>query len=395
MKIIALLETVPTAGGAFNQGLNAIAQMARISKENFDFEVFSTFPENLPVLEKMGIPATFVQISRTDRFIAWAAKTSFGLRLIARFKLCGPFEKKVIERKGDLVYFLTQSTASEWLQKTNFITTVFDLCHRDSPEFPEVRSFGIFQQREDHFKKNLQMAVIVVTESEALSASIQRRYGADLDRFVSLPMSASPFLDHEDASNMSDVMETYALEPGYFFYPAQFWAHKNHVRVVEALALLRDSGTLCRAVFVGSDKGNREFIRNLVKRYSLDEQVKFLGFVPSADMRGLYEGCVAVVMPTYFGPTNLPPLEAWGAGKPLLYSAHLNEHAGGAALMFDPDSHVELADAMRQCMKPEVAAMLVERGRARLRDLDSLREQQEAALFKKLLQFKSRRQCWA
>jgi len=63
-----------------------------------------------------------------------------------------------------------------------------------------------------------------------------------------------------------------------------------------------------------------------------------LGFVPIEDMRGLYEGSLAIVMPTYFGPTNIPPLEAWTLEKPLIYSTHLAEQAGDAALLIDPNN---------------------------------------------------------
>lgn len=56
------------------------------------------------------------------------------------------------------MYFLTQSANSAMFQRTNFITTVFDLCHRDSPEFPEVRSKGQFFARERHVRNNVDEA---------------------------------------------------------------------------------------------------------------------------------------------------------------------------------------------------------------------------------------------
>jgi glycosyltransferase involved in cell wall biosynthesis len=184
------------------------------------------------------------------------------------------------------------------------------------------------------------------------------------------------------------------LEEGYFFYPAQFWAHKNHVRILEALVLLREAGTKLRLVLTGGDKGNRAYIENLSVRYSLDDQVRFLGFTPAEHMRGLYEGCMAVVMPTYFGPTNLPPLEAWTLGKPLVYSSHLKEQAGNAAVYANPDSATELAAAMKACTDPDTVTRLVLNGTIRLHEIEQQRRISEIALTNRLLQFEARRKCW-
>ena len=307
----------------------------------------------------------------------------------------GWFEKKLIEHGADVVYFLTQSMGPEPLQKLNYITTVFDLCHRDTPEFPEVRIFGQFQGRELHCKNHLAQALLVITESENLANLVSQRYGIDRTRCLAMPMSPAPFLQDDFSDDKCSVLKNYNLEEGYFFYPAQFWSHKNHVRILEALVLLRETGNNFRVVFAGSDKGNQGYIETLVARFSLNEQVKFLGFVPAEHMRGLYEGCTAVVMPTYFGPTNLPPMEAWMIGKPLVYSAHLKEQAGDAAVYANSDNASELAEAMKAVADPETAARLIEYGALRLRQLEQQRKGSETELTNRLLQFEARRKCWA
>lgn len=395
MKIIAVLESPVTSGGAFNQGLNAIIQMSRICKGKFEFEVFSAHAENIKFLEKLGLNSVWFKPTLLERVIARAHLTTWWQARQSRKKIIGFLEKKLIEHGADLVYFLTQSSAPESLQQLNYITTVFDLCHRDTPEFPEVRSFGKFQERERHFKKNLAPALLVITESKHLSRLVSQRYGIDSERCLAMPMSPAPFLQDEFIVDKCSVLKEYDLEEGYFFYPAQFWAHKNHVRILEALVLLREAGINLRMVFAGSDQGNQKYIENLVARYSLHEQVKFLGFVPAEHMRSLYEGCIAVVMPTYFGPTNLPPLEAWLIGKPLVYSAHLKEHAGEAAIYANPDSSMELAEAMKACTDPETAARLIQYGALRLSQIEVQRKDSVTELTNRLLQFEARRKCWA
>ena len=111
-------------------------------------------------------------------------------------------------------------------------------------------------------------------------------------------------------------------------------------------------------------------------------------------MRGLYEASAAVVMPTYFGPTNLPPLEAWLTEKPLIYSSHLKEHSGDAAISVNPDDVNELAIAMKKCAETEDMSTLIEFGKLRLLQIDEQRVATEAELTNRLQQFEIIRKCW-
>ena len=209
-----------------------------------------------------------------------------------------------------------------------------------------------------------------------------------------MPFSPAPLLTEIHATSTHDVLAKYQIEGGYFFYPAQFWSHKNHIRILEALLILQQEGWRPTMVFTGSDMGNRKTVERFITRNGLAEQVKILGFVPAEDMRGLYSGSRAVVMPTYFGPTNLPPLEAWMIGRPLIYSSHLREQAGDAAILIDPDDVDELAAALKASMDDRLCADLVEKGRRRLQEIEVQRDMAEADLLSRLVRFEKRSRCW-
>jgi len=120
-----------------------------------------------------------------------------------------------------------------------------------------------------------------------------------------------------------------------------------------------------------------------------------LGFVPVEDMRNLYQHCRGVVMSSYFGPTNIPPLEAWMLGKPLIYSDIFTEQVGDAALLVNPDDANELASAMERIRESdELCATLVEKGAMRLKEIEVARKNAEMELLACLQQFEKRRQCW-
>jgi glycosyltransferase involved in cell wall biosynthesis len=78
----------------------------------------------------------------------------------------------------------------------------------------------------------------------------------------------------------------------------------------------------------------------------LTARVHFLGAVPNEDIPALYEGALALVMPTYSGPTNLPPLEAVTLGCPVIYSdlPEFREQMRDAALYCDLAQASSLAD---------------------------------------------------
>src|SRR5690606_23288928 len=93
--------------------------------------------------------------------------------------------------------------------------------------------------------------------------------------------------------------------------------------ILDALKLLRDrEGLEITAVFTGMDKGNLPYILSKAREYGLERQIRHLGFVDASDIPALYEQALALVMPSYFGPTNLPPLEAFSVGCPVCYPNH-------------------------------------------------------------------------
>lgn len=394
MKIAAILTTDVGRGGGFNQALNAIRQMARLAPGQFDFVAYTTLRENLATLDKLGIEARLVESGLSDKFIAACAVNALGRKVQGRLRLVSRIEDAMLRDRVDLVYFLAPSALCLALQKLPYIMTVWDSCHRDTPEFPEVRQFNEFHATEWLYRNALTAAVLVLADSDALVDRIAERYGVARDRLLAMPFAPTPLAAEQHSKTMQSVLDKYRLDAGYFFYPAQFWAHKNHIRILQALSALKRSGDARVVVFAGGDQGNLPHVRGAISELGLDDLVKILGFVPHEDLRGLYEGCAAVLMPTYFGPTNLPPLEAWSIGKPLVYSSLCAHHAGDAALLVDPDDAASLAAAMKDVTRSEVAAGLIEKGSLRLARIDGQRQLAEEALKTAIARFARRRECW-
>ncbi|HYH23296.1 MAG TPA: glycosyltransferase family 1 protein [Azospirillum sp.] len=259
-----------------------------------------------------------------------------------------------------------------------FIAPIHDLQHRMQPEFPEVSADGIAARREHSDRMICRYATLVLVDSEAGRQDVLRFYGdlIDDDRIRVLPFfppvrRARP----PGERDMARLRERYGLPDRYFFYPAQFWKHKNHRLIVEALARLkRDRNEIVDVVFAGS-YAEKWRARNFIEVMALAEtlgvrnQIRYLGFVPDRDMPALYAQSAGLVMPTFFGPTNMPPLEAWTFGRPVIVTnlPSIRDHLGDGALYVDPRDAASLAEAMHALWHDDaLAAALAANGARRL-----------------------------
>lgn len=395
MKIIAITNNTIGAGGGFDQALNAILQMKKLCDGRFEFEVITTQKTNLHIFKSLSINSELLKITLIDRILVRISQNRFWHVIQKKIRFIGPTEKKLIQRKCDIVYFITPNELASALQKINYITTVLDLCHREFPEFPEVRNNNEFYIREAYYHQNVSSAVIALTDSTRLSKLLSDFYGISDHRLIAMPFSASPLIKEDLLIDTKSTLEKHKIDDEYFFYPAQFWSHKNHIRILDALKLLRDEHNWKPTmVFSGRDAGNLAHIKNIISNYKLISQVKILGFIPHEDMHVIYKNAIAVVMPTYFGPTNMPPLEAWSIGTPLIYSSHLREQTGNAALLINPDDTIELAKAMLDITNEDTREILINLGKEKLKEIEHQRSCAEKELLFALEKFSKRRECW-
>ena len=255
---------------------------------------------------------------------------------------------------------------------------IYDLNHRLQPEFPEVSASGEFNRREYLYINTCRYATFVLVDSEAGKEDVLRLYGKYIDeeRIRILPYYPLPTATSlPSAEELERVAAKYRLPKRYFFYPAQFWRHKNHAAILHAVKLIaQQSGETVPVVFCGSYADyfraqNFNEIRALAKQLGIAANIFYLGMVPNEDIGPLYTLSSGLVMPTFFGPTNIPPLEAWSYGRPVITSniRGIKEQAGDGALLVDPRSPQELAHAMLRLWQDEALGRdLAARGKQRI-----------------------------
>jgi glycosyltransferase involved in cell wall biosynthesis len=267
----------------------------------------------------------------------------------------------------DLIHFPYQMFALCTLPS---VFNPHDLQHRHFPQFFTIRELA---WREMMYRGGCNLAQAVAVASQWVKQDLVRQYHISPDKIQVIPW-APPTAAFAEPSpeTIERVRERYSLRRPFAFYPAMGWEHKNHLRLLQALALLRDRDGL-RVNLVCTVSPASPFyarIRAACEESNLGGQAQFLGLVPREDLRALYRLAQFVVVPTLFEATSGPVFEAWQDRAPVACSTvtSLPEQAGDAALLFDPWSVESIADAVRRMSTEEpLRADLVRKGEARLK----------------------------
>lgn len=252
-----------------------------------------------------------------------------------------------------------------------YVLTVWDLQHRLQPWYPEVSSNGEWRHRERLYQSVLPRAARIIVGTQTGQQEVATFYNIPEHRIVILPHPTPTFALEDDVAPSDAVLRRYDLREGEFvLYPAQFWPHKNHVTLLRALRRLRDNGWPLRAVLVGADKGNLGHVLATAHSLGVVDQVLLPGFVDREELVALYRAAFALTYMSAFGPENLPPLEAFALGCPVIASrvSGAEEQLADAAMLVDTFDDNELANVLLRLRGDErLQATLRSRGLQRAR----------------------------
>jgi len=244
----------------------------------------------------------------------------------------------------------------------------------------------------------IQRATIIVTGNMVGAKQISSAYSIPMDRVLvnALPVPSDSITYKENPESTEKIRKWREEVGDFILYPAQFWPHKNHKVLLEAIAILVSNGDFIpKLVLTGSDKGNLDYINALIKDLKLDNYVVNLGFISRQDLLYLYTEANALVFPSMFGPDNIPPLEAMAVGCPVLVSDDpgMREQLGSAAIYLSPTSPLEWVNAISDLQRnPQLRQTLVMAGIERVNDSNS--DEYIERVRERILEFKQIRETW-
>lgn len=347
----------PDIGGAytFEQEIcRAIETLGPASGHKF---VLFTHSRNISSAASTGGAIEYVSITddgRRSRFSKWCHRAvCFANTVVSPWaaidsldRMADPVSAHIREKSIDLTWSLFPACLST---KVPFITTAWDLQHRIQPYFPEVSLIDEWDGREKGYSVLLRKATFIFTGTETGKLEIEKFYQVPGERIKILPLPTPQFITTDSHGDEDILLRKYGLPETYLLYPAQFWPHKNHYGLLMGLQSLHEKfNQSLPVVFVGSDKGNLAYINRVVSDLGLTNQVHFLGFVPRDHLVALYRNAFALLFLSFFGPDNLPPLEAFALGCPVIASnvSGSEEQLGDAALLVDPKDPIDIAAAI-------------------------------------------------
>ena len=163
---------------------------------------------------------------------------------------------------------------------------------------------------------------------------------------------------HATETDRQLLSERYLVNYPFLLYAGRISPHKNLVRIIEAFSALKaelekeDKYQDLKLIIIGDELSKHPDLRRTVIRGGVQNDVRFLGFVPIEVLRIFYDAAKIFVFPSLYEGFGLPPLEAMAHGTPVVTSntSSLPEVVGNAAVLVNPENVFEIMRALHRVL---------------------------------------------
>ncbi len=387
-KVGICVEGKSCNGGSYQFWLSVIKALSELDRTRFHVQVFSSDAKWIQLAEDYAL--NYVKLNEKKSWLNRRIENTYwGYKYVpiigkALSFLYKHFDCNMQIMKKNILDLCICQQVDEIGDLLNIpmLIPIFDLMHRYDNRFPELTTE--YKWRDRMYAHQCRVAEVILADSDVGKQHIVECYG-DLREDLGKHVKVLPFVPPDYIYTAESKKPEEELFEKYFFYPAQFWTHKNHKNLILAAFRLKEKGIPIKVIFVGSEQNNKEHVLELIRQKAMEKDIKILGYVSNEEMVYLYKHARALVMPTYLGPTNIPQLEAFELGCPVATSRiyGIPDQVGDAALLFDPDSVEEIENCMeRLWLDDELCQSLIEKGKEKV---DSWGQRQFNAEFGRIL----------
>src|ERR1700693_2603134 len=239
-----------------------------------------------------------------------------------------------------------------------YVMTVHDMLEHLSRARQQTGFWGTW-----HFhctKRVLRGAARIFAVSNFTKIEIEKQFGISAGRIeVVYNAIDERFLHgHASAADRQLIAERYQVTYPFLLYAGRISPHKNVVRMIEAFSALKTELEKEQAfpdlklIIIGDDVSGNPDLRRTVIRSGVQNDVRFLGFVPIEVLRTFYDTAKIFVFPSLYEGSGLPPLEAMAHGTPVVTSnvTSLPEVVGNAAVLVHPENVFEIMRALHRVL---------------------------------------------
>jgi glycosyltransferase involved in cell wall biosynthesis len=209
----------------------------------------------------------------------------------------------------------------------------------------------------------------IVTVSHSARRDLLRFHRVAAERVTVVYEAAGPqFMPMKDPVQLDAIRARYKLPARFVLYVGTIEPRKNLTRIVDAFCAARAAGAPHDLVCAGPYGWASRDLSARIERLGLRGVVRFIGYVPVADLPLIYNASEFFVFPSLYEGFGLPVVEAMACGTPVITSrtSSLGEIANGAALTVDPEDTGAIAEAIHRLSHDgTLRDRLAEQGRAR------------------------------
>ena len=198
----------------------------------------------------------------------------------------------------------------------NFIVNLFDLNYKFNNYFPEYKKENIFNNTHALVTKSVNRAFKVLVDTNRTRDELSIYLNCLREKIEVYPFTShlpNLYSQIKNDFNPDEILKNLNLkhDEKYIFYPAQFWAHKNHRYIIDALTILKEKILNFKTIFCGTDRGNLNYIKEIIKTNNLDKDIIIYNYLKNNEILALYSKSMALVMPSYVARSTLPLYEAF------------------------------------------------------------------------------------
>jgi glycosyltransferase involved in cell wall biosynthesis len=355
MKIAVVFDSYSTGGGGFFISLNSALLLNKMKSEKLDFHFISIFEDTHKILEENNLKILKFSYNKVRLSRLHFRLSGFPIinLIFEKFKIKNYFFKFLKKNNFSLVIFLSPSFLINLCDEIDFIVNIFDINHKLDNFFPEYKSQNLFKDKELIFKKSVDRAFKILFDTCRSKKELTEYYNCRPSKIViqpTIPILPKKYKDIKEKINIELIYEKLGLKKNdkFIFYPAHFWAHKNHKYIIDAIEILKFKKKIdLKVVFSGSAKENLDYIKNQVNKKKLSDNFYFFEFLTGEKVITLYKKTIALVMPTYVARSTLPLYEAFFFKVPVFYSKNvLDKELEEYVEVFDLNNAQNLADKL-------------------------------------------------
>ena len=323
MKIAIVADVLINSGGGLHMAMTAFNNFRKINNSNFEI-VFVSTNKKLSVLLNKKLDLKTILFDKNNilnKILLKLHTFRFVNYLSIKYDFSNIFEKFLKKNEVDLIFFLSPSSLVTLCDKTNFIYTIWEFQHKLTPFFPEYKSNSI-ENKDALNEFAIKKAFKLILGNNTDLKNFSKIYNVNADRLRTLMFpSYLTQIKNENNVHQSDYeLQEKINDKSFLFYPAQFWAHKNHEYVINSFEKIKDKNLYC--VFTGIDKGNLKFIKKLIDKKKLNKKFIIFNYLSNEKIQYLYNKCYAVLFPSYVGSHSFPLFEGFFYKKPVIYNKY-------------------------------------------------------------------------